>query len=151
MPGVSEDQRYFEDVDPGDEHQTSWTPTTESVIGYMNASERFGGGDGRFTDPEAAKRLGLEGPIAPGAFSLSVLTRIVNDWVGMEGRIRVVEVNFRRPVQHGVELTAMALVTDTEDAEEPGLGRVKLDVFLENDSGERPVQGTATVDLPRRP
>ena len=84
-------------------------------------------------------------------FSLSVLTRIVNDWAGMESRIREVEVNFRRPVPHGVELTAMALVTDAEEAEEPGMGRVKLDVFLENDSGERPVQGVAIVDLPRRP
>jgi len=151
MPGVGEDQRYFEDVDPGDEHRASWTPTTESVIAYMNASERFGGGDGRFTDPEAAKRLGLGGAIAPGVFSLSVLTRIVNDWAGMQGRIRVVEVSFRRPVQHDVDLTAMALVTDTEEAEEAELGRIKLDVFLENDSGERPVQGTAIVDLPRRP
>lgn len=150
MSGIASEQRHFEDVEPGDEYQSDWTPSTESVIAYMSASERFGGGDGRFTDPEAAKRLGLDGPIVPGSFSLSVLTRIVNDWAGMEGRIKTVEVNFRRPVQHDMELTAMALVTDTEDGEEAGLGRVKLDVFLENDSGERPVQGTAVVDLPLR-
>ena len=146
------EQRYFEDVDPGDEYDSTWTPETEMVVNYLNASDRFGGGDGRFTDPEAAKKLGMPGPIVPGAFSLSVLTRIVNDWAGMEGRVRSVDVNFRRPVQHNKELGAKALVTDTDagTASEAGLGRVTMDVFLENEEGERPVQGTAIVDLPLR-
>lgn len=145
------EQRYFEDVEPGDEWQDAWTPSLDAVVGYMNVSQRFRGGDGRFTDPEGARKLGFERPIVPGAFSLSVLTRIVNDWAGMEGRIRSVEVNFRRPVLHQDELSAVGLVTDTEDGEEAGYGRIKLDVFLQNDRGERPVQGVAIVDLPRRP
>jgi len=141
---------FFEDVEPGDEHESPWTPTTPSVVAYMNVSERFDGADGRFTDPEAARRLGLEGPIVPGAFSLSVLARIVDDWAGIDGRVRSVDVRFRRPVLHDDDLTAVALVTDTEEADDPGLGRVKLDVFLQNDRGDRPVQGVAVVDLPRR-
>lgn len=145
------EQVYFEDIGPGDEFVNAWTPTTEMVQAYMNVAGRFTGGDGRFTDPEAAKRLGLEGPIVPGAFSLSVLSRIVNDWVGMQGRVRSVEVNFRRPVQHLDELRAIALVTDEDEAaSDPSRGTLKMDVFLENDRGERPVQGVAVVELPRR-
>lgn len=144
------EQVYFEDMEPGDEHESPWTPTTPSVVAYMNVSERFDGADGRFTDPEAAKNLGLEGPIVPGAFSLSVLARIVDDWAGLTGRVRSVDVRFRRPVLHDDALTAVALVTDTEEADDPSFGRVKLDVFLQNDRGDRPVQGVAIVDLPRK-
>lgn len=144
------EQRYFEDIDPGDEHSTQWQPNAESVQEYMSVAGRFTGGDGRFTDAEAAKKLGLPGAIAPGAFSLSVLSRVVNDWAGMLGRVGTVEVNFRRPVLHGDMLTAMALVTDVDDdASDPARGRVKLDVFLENERGERPVQGVAIVELPK--
>ena len=146
------EQRYFEDVDLGDESDTTWTPETEMVVRYVNTWERFGGGQGRFTDAEAAKKDGLPGPIVPGPFSFSVLTRIVNDWAGMEGRVRSVDVNYRRPVQHNKKLGVKSLVTDTEPdaAGDAAFGRITMDVFLENEEGERPVQGTAIVDLPRR-
>ena len=50
---------------------------------------------------------------------------------------------------HGDRLKLMALVTDASD--EAGVGRVTLDVYLENERGERPLQGTAVVELPHRP
>ena len=49
----------------------------------------------------------------------------------------------------GVQTCALPiLVTDT--LEDGGRPTVKLDVYLENERGERPVQGTAIVELPRR-
>ncbi len=45
-------------------------------------------------------------------------------------------------------LNILALVTDT--LEDNGRPTVKLDVYLENERGERPVQGTAIVELPKR-
>ena len=146
------EHRYFEDFEPGDEHEDHWTPTPEQIIGYLSAIMRPATMDGRFTSVEGAQKLGLPAPIVPGPCSLSVLTRIVNDIVGMEARIRSVDVNFRRPVFHNQELRAVALVTDTDEpASESSYGRVKMDVFLENERGERPVQGVAVVDLPHRP
>jgi len=69
--------------------------------------------------------------------------------MGPEGRLQAIDVSYRRPVQQGDHLKLLALVTDaSEEAEGP---RVKLDVYLENDRGERPLQGTAVVELPRRP
>ena len=45
----------------------------------------------------------------------------------------------------------MALVTERDDdlVEAGGPALVGLDVSFENEQGEKPVQGTATVELPR--
>ena len=145
-------QNYFDDVDLGDEFEDAWTPTMDQVLGYLglegDALGSGGPGDGRFTDPEGAKKLGFPKPIVPGAFSLSKLTKLVTDWVGTEGSVEFVDVNFRRPVLHDDALKVLGLVTDTEDGE--GSGTVKLDIYLENERGERPLQGTAVVALPKR-
>ena len=143
-------QVYFDDIDVGDEFEDEWTATRDQVLSYLSLERdsfgEGGPGDGRFTDPEGAKKLGFERPIVPGAFSLSHLTKLVTDWAGAEGRVEFVDVNFRRPVMHDDELKVIGLITDTDDDE----CRVKLDVYFENDRGERPLQGVAEVILPKR-
>ncbi len=144
------DQRYFDDVDLGDEFEDEWVASREQVLAYLELEP---GGPAsntanRFTDPEAARKIGFERPIVPGALSQSRLTRLVTDWIGLEGRLESIDVNFRRPVMHDDRLRCLGLVTDTEPGE--GEGRVKLDVYLENERGERPLQGVAVVVLPTR-
>ncbi|MDA1062641.1 MAG: MaoC family dehydratase [Chloroflexi bacterium] len=145
-------QVYFEDVDLGDEFEDEWTATLEQVVAYLglegDALGSGAGGDGRFTDPEGAKKLGFERPIVPGAFSLSKLSKLVTDWAGTGGRVESLDVNFRRPVMHDDNLRVLGLVTDTE--ERAGAGIVKVDIYFENDRGERPLQGIAVVELPKR-
>ena len=144
-------QVYFEDVELGDEFEDEWTPTLEQVLGYLDLeSDAIGGGtgDGRFTDAEGAKKLGFERPIVPGAFSVSILSKLVTDWIGTGGRIESIDVNFRRPVMHDDNLRVLGLVTDTEDRN--GSGIAKVDIYFENERGERPLQGVAVVELPRR-
>lgn len=149
------EQRYFDEVEIGDEFEEQQTPTSEDVQTFFsltavasNSSSR-GPGDGRFESKEGAKSVGLDSPIIPGNMSFAMMSRLVTDWAGMEGRMHSLDVSFRRPVHHNDVLTLQALVTDTTDDDE-GL-RVKLDVYMENERGERPVQGTAVVELPRRP
>jgi acyl dehydratase len=149
------DQRYFEDVEIGDEFEEEQTPTSEHVQTYLSLAATRGGGrgprgpgDGRFESVEGARSVGLEAPILPGSMSFSMMSRLVTDWAGVEGRVRNLEVSFRRPVHHNDRLVLRALVTDTTD--DDGL-RIKLDLYMENERGERPVQGTAEVELPRRP
>jgi hypothetical protein len=147
-------QRYFEDVWPGDEFVEAFHPTTEDVLEFMqlhNMARRpdnRGNTDGRFTDAEGAKRQGLARPIVPGNMSQALITRVVTDWMGASGHLRSLELSFRRPVLHGDSLRAVALVTDADDSYGDPLAT--LDVFFENERGERPVQGTAVVELPRR-
>ena len=61
------------------------------------------------------------------------------------GHIVALDVSYRRPVLHGDKLRSLALVTDAETSP-----RVHLDLSLENERGERPLQGTAVVELPTR-
>lgn len=138
-------QRYVEDVDPGDEFAEPWTATREQVEAFIRANVNLGGDD-RFLDQQAAEAVGMRRPIVPGPMSLAVLTRVVTDWMGPDGLLRTLDANFRRPVEHGDRLRALALVTDVEES----AGLVKLDVYLENERGERPLQGVAVVELPRR-
>jgi len=141
--------RYFDDVEIGDEFEEKESPGKDDVLRFfmMTASARLNGpGDNRFVNDEAGKRLGAEGPIIPGVMSFALLSRLVTDWMGAAGRLDNLDVSFRRPIAHGDNVRLVALVTDT-DAE---AASVKLDVYIENERGERPLQGTANVRLPRR-
>ena len=143
-------QPYFEDIDVGDEIEGAWTAQRDQVLAYI-ALEPGGPADdtqGRFTDPVRAKKLGFERPIVPGALSMSVLPRLVTDWMGPAGDLESIDINFRRPVLQEDELRALGLVIDTEPGE--GGGRVRIDVYFENNRGERPLQGVAVVKLPSR-
>lgn len=143
------EQRYFEDVDPGDEFEEELVFSMDHVKGYTTLpGNEMGQRANRFTDAELAKRDGLPGPIVPGVMQLDVMTRVVSDLAGTEGKLTSIEVSFRRSMLHDDKLKAVALVTDTVD--EGDRPRIKLDVFIENDRGERPLQGTAEIELPRR-
>ena len=144
-------QPYFEDIDVGDEIEGAWTAQRAQVLEYI-ALEPGGPTDdtqGRFTDPVRARKLGFERPIVPGALSLSVLTRLVTDWMGPAGALESIDINFRRPVLQEDALRTLGLVIDAEPDEDGG-GRVRIDVYFENDRGERPLQGVAVVRLPSR-
>jgi hypothetical protein len=147
-------QRYFEDVSLGDEFEEHQQPTSEHVQEFLASGDgpRGSGQGGRFSDNAEAKRQGLERPIVPGVMSAAMITRIVTDWMGPLGRIVSLDVSFRRPVLHNDSLRCLAVVTDAGDEalEAGGPGIVRLDLALENERGERPVQGTAEVELPRR-
>ena len=143
-------QRYFDDVELGDQFEEMQHPTAEHVRQFMGESGRGARdqndeGSGRFTDTATARSQGLERPIVPGNMSLAMITRLVTDWIGPLGHIVELDVSFRRPVLHGDQLRSVALVTDAGTSP-----RVHLDLSLENERGERPLQGTAVVDLPMR-
>jgi acyl dehydratase len=143
---VSE-QRYFEDVEPGDEIEEPVDVGTAAVQRYLSMpGNRQGASVSRFNDAERAKADGLPGPIVPGVMQLGLMNRVLRNFAGIYGTVGNVDVSFRRSVIHGDNLKAHALVTDTDEAART----VKLDVFLENDRGERPLQGTADVVLPAK-
>ncbi|HWO94456.1 MAG TPA: hypothetical protein VNL92_06800 [Dehalococcoidia bacterium] len=128
-------------------------PTTEDVQAFLSAWMTRDASDtsvaGRFTDAQAASREGLAGPIIPGNMTQAFLGQLLMDWASPLGRLRSLDVNFRRPAMHGQELKCMGLVTDTR--EEGDFTVVKLDVYAEAANGDRPVQGTAEVVLPTAP
>ena len=127
----------------------------------MRAADSVGDGgrwavDGRLAGARPAARpweggrggLCLERPIVPGAMTVAIRSRVVTDGIGAQGRLHSLDISFRRPVQQGDVLRISGLVTGTSDEDGP---RVMLDVFMANERGERPRQGTAVGELPRRP
>lgn len=146
---MASDQRYAEDVGPGDEFEETFTLTTEHVQKFLDMpGNRLGANQNRFNSAEAAKRDGLPGPIVPGVMSLDVACRIAGDFVGVYGKVKSVEVSFRRSVYHNDTLTSKILITDS--GEDAGRHWFKADLFLENERGERPLQGILEMELPVR-
>ena len=145
-------QRYFEEIEIGEEYIQTQQPTRENVLEFLGTCSDPGDEvRGRFSDQAAAARDGLQKPIVPGNMSASMITKLVTDWAGPLGRIVSLDISFRRPVQHEDILKCVALVTERDDdlVEAGGPALVGLDVSFENEQGEKPVQGTATVELPR--
>ena len=143
------EQRYFEDVEPGDEVEEWWQATSEAVRIFMTTRRGVVGGVPPFDDDEP--RPGFDRPIVPGPMSLALLARLVTDWMGPYGRLRSIDVDYRRPVYRDDRLRLVGLVTDTiAGGDDSGGSTLKLDVYFENDRGERPLQGVAVVELPHR-
>jgi acyl dehydratase len=120
------------------------TPTTEAVRQFvgLNTVE----GPQRFLDAAAAGREGLQGPIVPGAMSLTYLGQLLQAWAP-EARITLLDVIYRGWVHHNETLHVQGVVIDvTEEGEEL---LVECDVFVETPAGERPVAGKAVLRFPR--
>ena len=136
---------YFEDVDIGDEiTPLPMNPTSETIAAYVKAC---GITEKRFTDEVYARSLGMDGAIAPGNMGLAYLSRMLNDWA--QGAVlRKLEVRFRGFVKPGDQLTCKGLIV--EKHARGSANSIECDVFIENENGDRPVAGSATVELPRR-
>lgn len=141
--------RIFSTVEVGDVFTDQYQPTGEHVATFfeLTSAGTPRGQGGRFGDEAFARSEGLAKPIIPGTLSLGLMSRLVTTWMGSTGLVRKLDVSYRRPVQHDDELDAVCLVTEVKPEGEGGL--VELDIYLENRRGERPLQGTATVLLPK--
>ncbi|MBM2826563.1 MAG: Acyl dehydratase [Dehalococcoidia bacterium] len=139
-------QVYFEDVSMGDEiGPMTKEPTREQLDAFMKV---WGGGPSRFTSDEVARTEGFTGVIIPGHMSMALLAQLLTSWKGSAGKLKSLEVNFRRYLQPGDHYSCKGVITDTEVVD--GENRVTLDVYIENQKGERAQQGTAIVILPSK-
>ena len=100
----------------------------------------------RFTDDEAARKEGLPGMITPGNMSLAILSKLVTDWIGSSGaQLTRMGTTYRQPVLPDHAITLQGFVTDKNESNHTA----EMDIWLENEDGERLVIGTATVHFPR--
>jgi acyl dehydratase len=140
-------QVYFEDFELGDEvGPMIKEPTREQLDAFTKV---WGTGVGRFTSDEAARAEGFTGVIIPGNMSMAFLAQLLTEWAGSSGKLKRLEVDFRRSVQPGDKLNCTGIITDTQTND--GENQVTLDVYIETQKGERALQGTALVLLPSRP
>ena len=138
--------RYFEDVDFGDELEPIVRPiTSEQVAKYVGIWRTET--DGRFTDPERAKKLGLAEPIVPGQMISGLFGQMLADWAP-NATIRKMDIIFRGNLLHNRPITMAGVIVEKEERD--GDNILEIDVYAENEKGERPVTGKATLHLPSR-
>jgi acyl dehydratase len=99
-------------------------------------------------DVEHARANGLPGLVVHGALKHAFLGQLVHDWVAPAGRVVRVGCSYRGMDEPGRALRCRGVVT--RRYEEAGEHLAELDVWIENDQGERTTPGTALVALPSR-
>ena len=131
----------FEDLEPGDE-----LAAVRIELGNDFVREHALAMDmdaARFTDDEAAREEGLPGQITPGNMSIGLLTRTLLAWLP-GAQIERIGTTFRGLARAGVPAVIQAMVTEKEDEAR----RVECDVWMESETGDRLVIGTAALRFP---
>jgi acyl dehydratase len=134
------DARRFDDVCEGDDIPPYvFEHTKDAVRAYARACEIF---FPRFTDDEGARREGLPGMITPGNMSMGLVSAFLERWGGA-GTLRRLGTTFRGLLLPGRTVRICGVVTERDEAARS----VEVDVWIENEDGERAVIGTATLAL----
>ena len=113
-------------------------PTTRQLV-------RYAGAQGDFYeihyDQDYARGVGLPGVILHGLLKAAFLGQLVTDWLGADGDIRALELSYRGIDQPGHPYTCRGRVTRVEG------NQVDLEIWGQDESGQRTTIGTATVEL----
>ena len=98
-------------------------------------------------DDEFARNAGYSGVFAHGMLSMGFVAQALTDWAGA-GRVTKLGVRFAALVRLKDVVTCHGRVVSKSSKEDVHL--VELDVWAENQRGEKVVTGRATVALPSR-
>lgn len=141
---------YFEGVQVGDE----MPPLVKGPIEQIQLT-RYAGASGDFNpihqDEGFARAAGMGGVFAHGMLSMGFVAQSVTDWLGV-GTVRKIGVRFAGLVRLGDVITCRGTVVARSPAKDAGAGLnlVDLELWAENQKGEKVVTGRATVALPAR-
>jgi len=135
----------FDDVNAGDEipRLVVGPVTLQDVVEWCGAEEDY---LNIHFDEAAAKATGLPGCIIQGYFKCGLLGRMLTDWLGEGGTLKKIGVSYRGMDFPGDTLTCCGKVTNKYVKE--GENCVELDIWTENQRGEKTAPGTAVVALP---
>ena len=137
------DQLYFEDVEEGTELPTlRKDPTTQQLVMYAGASGDY---YQIHYDRQFALGNGLPDVILHGALKNAFLGQLMTDWIGEQGRLARLSVQYRGMDVPGTPIFARGVVTRKGED-----GEVECDIWLENAEGKRTTPGSAAVVLPSR-
>jgi acyl dehydratase len=137
---------YVEDVQVGSE-----IPALSKGPIQQIQLTRYAGASGDFNpihqDDEFAKAAGMGGVFGHGMLTMGFVAQAVTDWAGA-GSVRKIGVRFAGLVRLKDVITCRGRVLDTSSKD--GVHTVDLELWAENQKGEKVVTGRATVGLPSR-
>jgi acyl dehydratase len=139
-------KRYFDDVQVGDE----LPPLVKGPIQQIQLT-RYAGASLDFNpihqDEEFARNAGMGGVFAHGMLSMGFVAQALTDWAGA-GTVRKLGVRFAGLVRLKDVITCRGTVLSKRSKDD--VDEVELEVWAENQKGEKIVTGKATVALPSR-
>jgi acyl dehydratase len=137
-------QLCIEDIGVGTELPSlTKEPTYMQLVEYAGASRDF---YVIHHDRDYAKSVGLPDVIVQGSLKGAFLGQLVTDWIGEEGTLVRLGVQYRGVDPPGQRLVARGVVTSVSS--ESGRYFAECDLWIENEAGERTTRGSATVRLP---
>ncbi len=97
-------------------------------------------------DDEAGRAAGYPSAFGMGNLQWAYIHNLLRQWLGDAGRILSVSCQFRAPNVKGQTVTARGVVTSVRH--EDGARVVDLEVWTEDQAGNRLAPGSASVALP---
>jgi acyl dehydratase len=141
---------YFDDLEVGRE----LPPLVKGPIEQIQLT-RYAGASGDFNpihqDETFARAAGMGGIFAHGMLSMGFVAQSVTDWLGV-GCVKKVGVRFAGLVRLGDVITCHGKVVAKRPATDgTSQNLVDLELWAENQKGDRVITGQATANLPSRP
>ena len=100
-------------------------------------------------DSGTAQKQGFQAAYADGPMITAFLGQVITDWMGINGHLIKLTVNYRTMVFPGDKLVCKGKVTHKHVEADRNL--IECELWAENQGLERAVYGTATVELPGQP
>jgi acyl dehydratase len=142
---MSEQKRFFEDVNEGDEAPVLTHELTRTdLVQYAGASGDF---NPMHHDEVKAQAAGLPSVFGHGMFSAGLLATAITNYVGI-GNLTRYKVRFAKQTWPGEVFSTQIKVTGKR--KEDGANLVDLECTLVNGDGEVKVAGEAVAALPSR-
>ncbi len=113
-------------------------PTTRQLVQYAGASGDF---YEIHHDQDFARSVSLLGVILHGLLKAGYLGQLLADWVGDRGTLKSFEVSYRGVDVPGKPYRCRGRITKVDGK------NVELDVWGEDENGQKTTLGTATVQL----
>lgn len=134
-----------EDVNVGDEipRLVVGPITIQDLVEWCGAEEDY---LNIHYDEAAAKAAGLPGCVIQGYFKCGMLGRMLTDWLGERGTLKKIAVSYRGMDFPGDTLTCCGKVTNKYVQEDENY--IELEIWTENQRGEKTTPGTAVVTAP---
>jgi 3-hydroxybutyryl-CoA dehydratase len=141
---------HFEEVELGDRLPEVVREITQEAI------DRFAVGSFDYNpihlDPEWKKRMdhlpGGETTIAHGQMTMSFMASVLTDWaLPTGGGVKKIDAKYIKPVLPGDTITSGGVVTE-KHFHGPGKNFVVIEIFAQNQNGEKVAVGESEVILP---
>ena len=139
-------QNYYDDINVGDQIPTlQKDPTTQQLVKYAGASGDY---YQIHYDKSFALANNLPDVILHGALKNAFLGQLMTDFIGIEGKLKRLTVQYRAMDIPGTPVFAKGTVT--KKYIEDGENIIECDIKLETEEGQVTTPGTAKISLPSR-